>query len=208
MVAPPPGLPVIVTSPPSPPEESYFAVVEESKEGKESVSEVVPLGKEIEPIIAPEPTGTSEPVLEEPERVGETEPVPVPAPASESTPTPVVESIPETPSKPTGDANGHTKLTSDASTAVESSSRPTTPVTTPGAVAESVTSTPTSTVRKSKVFPQLGNGSPSKGGSADELGVKGKGTTASRKKRTSSIFGSLKKLFHHEKDKEKKEELR
>jgi len=94
-----------------------------------------------------------------------------------------------------------------ASTQVQPSSRPTTP---PGTAAptESATSTP-SVVRRSKIF-NLGKKSPSRAsttdGRTDEFGVQDGREVVGKKKRKSSIFQSLKKLFHHEHHETDKEE--
>ena len=101
---------------------------------------------------------------------------------------------PENPSEFTA-----TQDPSFASTRIQQPSRPTTP---PGTAAptESATSTP-SVVRRSKIF-NLGKKSPSRAstmdGRTDESGVQDGREIVGKKKRKSSIFQSLKKLFHHE----------
>lgn len=94
-----------------------------------------------------------------------------------------------------------------ASTRVQPSSRPITP---PGTAVptESATSTP-SVVRRHKIF-SLGKKSPSRAstmdGRTDEFGVQDEREIVGKKKRKSSIFQSLKKLFHHEHHETDKEE--
>ncbi|KAF5363769.1 hypothetical protein D9756_000764 [Leucocoprinus leucothites] len=197
----PPG--IVVTEPARPVE--VRATAEAPKEEEKPVVEAAALAGDVNSSPAAEPASNavSETAVEEKapavdkssEKVDGTTAIPASSPA------------PEAPAVST--TNGHAQDPSSASTKVASSSRPTTPAATP-APAESVTSTPASTVRKSKVFPQLGRGSPSKaskGGNTFESSAKdGKGTIG-KKKRTSSFFDNLKKLFHHEhheKDKEKK----
>ena len=108
--------------------------------------------------------------------------------------TPTSGRTPENPSELTA-----TQDLSFASTRIQPSSRPTTPSGT-AAPTESATSTP-SFVRRSKIF-QLGKKSSSRpstmDGRTDEFGVQDGSEIVGKKKRKSSIFQSLKKLFHHE----------
>jgi hypothetical protein len=202
--ASPPGIPIIINS--SSEEPADLVAVEAPKKEMGVVEAAAPAEDKAESASAPQsaPVATSEPAggekasvqapEETPKKVEEPPvlaPAPEPAPASADKPA----------------TNGHAHDPSSASTKV-ASFRPTTPTGAP-APAASATASPSSTIRKSKVFPQLGKSSPSKastnGGSTDDFGVNnGKGTVG-KKKRTSSIFGSLKKLFHHEHDEKNKE---
>ncbi|KXN87963.1 5'-AMP-activated protein kinase subunit beta-1 [Leucoagaricus sp. SymC.cos] len=198
-----PGIPVIVT----PLGEEPAPVLSEVRKEEEPIVEVAAPVDKVEPSAAPvsAPAISSEPAEEEKAAV--------PAPAkkvdepSSSTAAVLAESEPAPATKST--SNGHAQDPSSVSTKV-ASPRPTTP-TSAAAPTDSVKSTPASTVRKLKIFPNLGKDTPSKsstkGGGTDEFGLKdSKGTTSSKKKRTSSFFGTLKKIFHHDHDKDKEEE--
>lgn len=148
--------------------------------------------KPAEPKKEEEPSKVEEPSKEEPS-----------AEASSTTPTPDTQSTPKPPSKFVEGANGHTKTTSDTSTAVKPTSSPTTSSTAPGTtLAESVTSGTSAQGNKNTSEPHHKFPGGASGGDTKEFGVKeGKGSTRSGKKRKHSIFGSLRKMLHLEKDK-------